>query len=209
MSVVEIIDSNWQPVTTLLLFVWDTVDFLAATLSFHYVKSKFFWAYYVIRSLLTLIVSYGVSFFGVLSLPQGPGSGIGKAIVVSVLAVIVLQNFVLRTGNVNVDFQEQFSLMRTTAINDVKRLSGAKHLGEMTRSANDLTTRFALDQLKREKRSWLDLNYEPATAKAKFDEYEKFYAELPVDDQKRGFAVAIVKEAGIDYAKRLLHPPSP
>lgn len=197
-------DSYWQLLTLPLLFVWDTVDFLAATQSLYYVKSKFFWCYYLTRAFAILLVSYGLSVLSLIQLPQAPLSGLWKAIVMSAVGVTMLQNVIIRIGQEKFDLEGKWSLIRSRAINDVTTLSLEGRLRQIYKVASSLATTFSLDELKREKRSWLELKHEPATARAKLQEYLEFYDQLEEDDQKRGFAIRLVQEAGIDYARKLV-----
>jgi len=204
---VEIVDSFWQVFTTLLLFIWDTVDFLAATQCFSYIKSKCFWAYYLFRAIAILLISYVVSFLAspsMIQLPQGPGSGLCNAIIMSAVGVATLQNFIIRIGKEKFDLEGKFSLMRTSAISDATGLSLKKARRDEYRAATDLIRKLDLNELKREKRSWLELNYDPQTAHDKFNEYVTFYGQLQEDEQKRGFAIRLVQEAGVDHAKKLI-----
>jgi len=198
------VDSYWQLLTLPLLFVWDTVDFLAATQSLYYVKSKFFWCYYLTRAFAILLVSYGLSVLSLIQLPQAPLSGLWKAIVMSAVGVTMLQNVIIRIGQEKFDLEGKWSLIRSRAINDVTTLSLEGRLRQIYKVASSLATTFSLDELKREKRSWLELKHEPATARAKLQEYLEFYDQLEEDDQKRGFAIRLVQEAGIDYARKLV-----
>lgn len=204
MNLVETVDSYWQLLTLPLLFVWDTVDFLAATQSLYYVKSKFFWCYYLTRAFAILLVSYGLSVLSLIQLPQAPLSGLWKAIVMSAVGVTMLQNVIIRIGQEKFDLEGKWSLIRSRAINDVTTLSLEGRLRQIYKVASSLATTFSLDELKREKRSWLELKHEPATARAKLQEYLEFYDQLEEDDQKRGFAIRLVQEAGIDYARKLV-----
>jgi len=204
LNLVETVDSYWQLLTLPLLFVWDTVDFLAATQSLYYVKSKFFWCYYLTRAFAILLVSYGLSVLSLIQLPQAPLSGLWKAIVMSAVGVTMLQNVIIRIGQEKFDLEGKWSLIRSRAINDVTTLSLEGRLRQIYKVASSLATTFSLDELKREKRSWLELKHEPATARAKLQEYLEFYDQLEEDDQKRGFAIRLVQEAGIDYARKLV-----
>jgi len=204
---VEIVDSFWQVFTPPLLFIWDTVDFLAATQCFSYVKSKCFWAYYLSRAIAILLISYMVSFLASASMiqtPQGPGSGLWKAIIMSAVGITTLQNLIIRMGKEKFDLEGKFSLMRTSAINDSTSLSLKKGRKDEYEAAIDLIRKLDLNELKREKRSWLELNYDPPTARDKFDEYVRFYGQLQDDEQKRGFAIRLVQEAGVDHARKLV-----
>jgi len=116
----------------------------------------------------------------------------------------MLQNVIIRIGQEKFDLEGKWSLIRSRAINDVTTLSLEGRLRQIYKVASSLATTFSLDELKREKRSWLELKHEPATARAKLQEYLEFYDQLEEDDQKRGFAIRLVQEAGIDYARKLV-----
>jgi hypothetical protein len=193
MSILEsnfLLEVSYIGVLLLTLIVWDVMDFFIVLKRFDFLRLKFFWFNYFIRTFFSVVILETI--FALDLIPM-----VNKFIIAfltPLLFPLILQKLVVEVGGVGINIREVFSEFRETIIAGMQSYIIRSKVKVQTELLNSSLSN---EDLKQQCRFL-------APSSSKFENLENYLSQKNDDEARVGYIQALVGWGGIESAEALL-----
>ncbi len=193
MSILEsnfLLEVSYIGVLLLTLIVWDVMDFFIVLKRFDFLRLKFFWFNYFIRTFFSVVILETI--FALDLIPM-----VNKFIIAfltPLLFPLILQKLVVEVGGVGINIREVFSEFRETIIAGMQSYIIRNKVKVQTELLNSSLSN---EDLKQQCRFL-------APSSSKFGNLENYLSQKNDDEARVGYIQALVGWGGIESAEALL-----
>jgi hypothetical protein len=193
MSILEsnfLLEVSYIGVLLLTLIVWDVMDFFIVLKRFDFLRLKFFWFNYFIRTFFSVVILETI--FALDLIPM-----VNKFIIAfltPLLFPLILQKLVVEVGGVGINIREVFSEFRETIIAGMQSYIIRSKVKVQTELLNSSLSN---EDLKQQCRFL-------APSSSKFENLENYLSQKNDDEARVGYIQALVGWGGIESAEAVL-----